>query len=88
MPKSRLPRVAKERGVSEEVVRAEVTKATDNPLLGIGGDPGVNVLKVNLALDALTPKGAPGRKKTIDSCLRPVGFCATDRQFERRERPQ
>jgi K+-transporting ATPase ATPase C chain len=51
-------RVAKERGVSEEVVRAEVTKATDNPLFGIGGDPGVNVLRVNLALDLRAPKGA------------------------------
>jgi potassium-transporting ATPase KdpC subunit len=46
------PRVAKERGVRE------VTKATDNPLFGIGGDPGVNVLRVNLSLDRLAPKGA------------------------------
>src|ERR1700731_4917013 len=38
-------RVAKERGLTEEAVRGEVTKATDNALLGIGGDPGVNVLK-------------------------------------------
>jgi K+-transporting ATPase ATPase C chain len=53
-----IPRVAKERGVSEEEVRAEVTKATDNPLFGIGGDPGVNVLRVNLALDLGAPKGA------------------------------
>ena len=58
-----IPRVARERGVSEEVVRGEVTKATDNPLLGIGGDPGVNVLRVNLALDALTPKSALAEKK-------------------------
>jgi potassium-transporting ATPase KdpC subunit len=58
-----IPRVAKERGVSEEAVRGEVTKATDNPLLGIGGDPGVNVLRLNLALDALTPKGALAEKK-------------------------
>ena len=56
-------RVAKERGLTEEAVRAEVTKATDNALLGIGGDPGVNVLKANLALDALAPKGAPAEKK-------------------------
>jgi K+-transporting ATPase ATPase C chain len=49
-----IPRVAKERGLSEEAVRAEVAKATDRPLLGfIGGDPGVNVLKLNLALDGL-----------------------------------
>jgi K+-transporting ATPase ATPase C chain len=58
-----IPRVAKERGLSEEAVRGEVTKATDNPLLGIGGDPGVNVLRLNLALDALTPKGALAEKK-------------------------
>jgi K+-transporting ATPase ATPase C chain len=56
-------RVAKERGLTEEAVRGEVTKATDNALLGIGGDPGVNVLKANLALDALAPKGAPAEKK-------------------------
>jgi len=49
-----VPRVAKERGLSEETVRAEVAKVTDRPLLGfIGGDPGVNVLKLNLALDGL-----------------------------------
>jgi K+-transporting ATPase ATPase C chain len=49
-----IPRVAKERGLSEDVVRAEVAKATDRPLLGfIGGDPGVNVLRLNLALDGL-----------------------------------
>jgi K+-transporting ATPase ATPase C chain len=58
-----ISRVAKERGVSEEAVRGEVTKATDNPLLGIGGDPGVNVLRLNLALDAITPKGALAEKK-------------------------
>jgi potassium-transporting ATPase KdpC subunit len=58
-----VPRVAKERGVSEEVVRGEVTKATDHPLLGLGGDPGVNVLRVNLALDLLAPKGALAAKK-------------------------
>ena len=58
-----IPRVAKERGLNEELVRGEVGKATDNPLLGIGGDPGVNVLKLNLALDALAPKGALAEKK-------------------------
>jgi potassium-transporting ATPase KdpC subunit len=58
-----IPRVAKERGLSEEAIRAEVAKATDKPLLGIGGDPGVNVLRINLALDALVPKGALAQKK-------------------------
>jgi K+-transporting ATPase ATPase C chain len=58
-----IPRVAKERGLSDEAVRAEVTKATDHPLLGLGGDPGVNVLKINLALDTMVPKGAMAEKK-------------------------
>jgi potassium-transporting ATPase KdpC subunit len=58
-----IPRVAKERGLSEEVVRAEVGKATNNPLFGIGGDPGVNVLKLNLDLDALAPDGALAEKR-------------------------
>jgi K+-transporting ATPase ATPase C chain len=58
-----IARVAKERGVSEEVIRGEVAKATDNPLLGIGGEPGVNVLKVNLGIDALAPKGLAERKQ-------------------------
>jgi K+-transporting ATPase ATPase C chain len=58
-----IPRVAKERGLSEEAVRAEVTKATDNPLLGIGGERGVNVLKLNVALDAVAAKGAVAEKK-------------------------
>ena len=58
-----IARVARERGVSEEVIRGEVAKATDNPLLGIGGEPGVNVLKVNLGIDALAPKGLAERKQ-------------------------
>ena len=58
-----VPRVAKERGISEEAVRGEVTKATDKALLGIGGDPGINVLKLNLALDTRVPKNALAEKK-------------------------
>src|SRR5580704_6235673 len=58
-----VPRVAKERGLSEDAVRGEVAKATDKALLGIGGDSGVNVLKVNLALDTRVPKSALAEKK-------------------------
>jgi K+-transporting ATPase ATPase C chain len=58
------PRVAKERGLSPDVVKAEIAKATDNPFLGIGGEPGVNVLMLNLALDAqqTTSSGTPANK--------------------------
>lgn len=48
-----IPRVAKARGLEPAKVRELVTRYTDKPDLGILGDPGVNVLELNLALDAL-----------------------------------
>lgn len=47
-----LPRVARERGLSEDAVRKLVSDFTDKPSLGILGEPGVNVLSLNLSLDA------------------------------------
>ena len=58
-----IPRVAKERGLTEDVVNAQVAKATEQPFLGIGGDPGVNVLKLNIALDAIVPANSLAEKK-------------------------
>ncbi len=46
------PRVAKARNVSVENVLELVRSNTDPANLGFFGEPGVNVLKVNLALDA------------------------------------
>jgi potassium-transporting ATPase KdpC subunit len=45
------PRVAKERSLGLDAVKAEIAKATDGRSLGILGEPGVNVLKLNIALD-------------------------------------
>lgn len=44
-------RVAKARGLTPEHVRELILQNTDHASLGILGDPGVNVLMLNLALD-------------------------------------
>jgi potassium-transporting ATPase KdpC subunit len=48
-----IPRVAKTRGLNEDKVRELVQQNTDGRDLGVFGDPGVNVLELNLALDSL-----------------------------------
>jgi len=45
------PRVAAARQMSVDAMKAEISKATEAPSLGILGDPAVNVLTLNLALD-------------------------------------
>jgi potassium-transporting ATPase KdpC subunit len=55
--KIQIPRVAKERGLNEEIVQNLIGRATDQPLFGfIGGDSGVNVLELNVALDEIVKK--------------------------------
>lgn len=47
-------RVARARHLGVEIVRSAIQHHTDRPALGILGDPGVNVLTLNLALDAMS----------------------------------
>ena len=51
-----IPRVAKARGLPEEVVRKAVKECTKGRTFGLFGEPRVNVLKLNLFLDSSTEK--------------------------------
>jgi K+-transporting ATPase ATPase C chain len=46
-------RIARERGASESKVKEMVSQSIEHRLLGIWGQPRVNVLKLNLAMDKL-----------------------------------
>lgn len=51
-----VPRIARIRNIPEDELHRLVEKYTDDPLLGLFGTQKINVLKLNLALDKLTPQ--------------------------------
>jgi potassium-transporting ATPase KdpC subunit len=58
-----IPRVAEARGLSEDAVRSLISSHTRARQFGVLGEPGVNVLELNLALDKL---GANGHSKAAE----------------------
>ncbi|MBV9509387.1 MAG: potassium-transporting ATPase subunit KdpC [Caulobacteraceae bacterium] len=54
-----VPRVAKARGIPVAAVQAVIDAATGQPFLGFIGQPHVNVLAVNQALDVRYPEAQP-----------------------------
>lgn len=53
-----VPRISRERGLSEDVVREAVRQHTESRQFGFLGEPRVNVLELNLTLDEISPKPA------------------------------
>ena len=53
--KAQIQRVAIARGLQTSQLERLIAQSTDGRALGIFGEPGVNVLKLNLAIDALKP---------------------------------
>lgn len=51
--RAQIPKVSQARGLDTNQVEILITKNTDGRFLGIFGEPGVNVLELNLALDNL-----------------------------------
>ena len=54
--KAQAPRVAKARGAGLDQVQQLIAQFTEMPSLGLLGEPRVNVLKLNLALDRELPR--------------------------------
>jgi K+-transporting ATPase ATPase C chain len=52
--KVQIARVAKARGVEPKQLETLISQNTDGRFLGIFGEPGVNVLKLNLAVDKIS----------------------------------
>ena len=53
-----VPRIARERGLSEDQVRQIIQQHTEQRTFGLLGEPRVNVLEVNLALDQVKAMAA------------------------------
>lgn len=63
--RAQIKRIAQVRGLPPNQVEILIPKYTEGRFLGIWGEPGVNVLKLNLALDGLKPEMMTPRTTAI-----------------------
>lgn len=56
-----VPRIAQERGMDPAAVEGAIRSATTGPAFGFVGEPVVNVLGANLALEDAQAQGGPGQ---------------------------
>ncbi|WP_062205546.1 potassium-transporting ATPase subunit KdpC [Aureimonas sp. AU12] len=66
-------RIAAARGVAPDTVERIITESITRRTLGILGEPRVNVLAVNMALDALAPAPMPQGETPTASAATPAG---------------
>jgi K+-transporting ATPase ATPase C chain len=59
-----VPRIARERGMTPDMVRQLIAKHTESRQFGFLGEPRVNVLELNLELDSLHPLTKTASAKT------------------------
>jgi K+-transporting ATPase ATPase C chain len=72
-----IPRISNLTGISQDVLTRLVNQYTENPVAGVFGEPRVNVLLLNIALDSLLSPAALNAAQANATALNAVAVNAT-----------